>query len=303
MSEPNTTLESLVTTVVKAASTVNYQLGAESLPKPTFAEAGYSNYLGESLALRKARYELATAAKSLLLLSQGPEDTALSIMWSAIDTSNMDVLIRFKIFEAIPLEQPGGISATELATKIGLPLAVTVRIVRFAIANGIFSEAEPGIFIHSAVSASLARSRELCAVGRMAAGPLTSMAVRIADALELQQAARNGIAKTLISGQSQLGSEETAFSLAFDGYNSPWDMAHKHAEFAEIGHAFMRDQGSTSRMKIKHLLDARDWKSIGSDCPVIVDVGGSLDHASIALAQILPNATFIVQDANTQALD
>jgi 6-hydroxytryprostatin B O-methyltransferase len=127
------------------------------------------------------------------------------------------------------------------------------------------------------------------------------MAVRIADALELEQAGRQGVSKTVFSGQSELGPEDPAFCLAFPGYSSPWEMAHENKEFAEVGHTFMREQGSTSRMKIDHLLKARDWSEFGE--ARIVDVGGSLGHASIALASALPNATFIVQDANTVALD
>lgn len=301
MSNSNATLESLAAIVVEKVVTLSHHLGVEGIPKPTLDEASYAGYPGESSALRQARYDLARAAKSLLLLAQGPEDTVLSLMWSAIDAANMDVLVRFKLFNAVPLDTKEGISGADLAAKVDLPVDITERVVRFAIGNGLFAETAPGFFVHSAASTVLARSPELCAVGRMAAGPLTSMAVRIADALELQQAGRQGVSKTVLSGQSELGPEDPAFCLAFPGYSSPWEMAHENKEFAEIGHTFMREQGSTSRMKIDHLLKARDWSEFGE--ARIVDVGGSLGHASIALASALPNATFIVQDANTVALD
>jgi 6-hydroxytryprostatin B O-methyltransferase len=301
MSGSNATFESLTATVVEKAAVLSHHLGAEGISKPTFGEASHADYKGESPALRQARYDLARAAKSLLLLAQGPEDTVLSLMWSAIDAANMDVLVRFKFFDAVPLDTQQGISAADLAAKVDLPVDTVERMVRFAIGNGLFTEPAPGVFAHSAASAVLARSPELCAVGRMAAGPLTMMAVRIADALELQQAGRKGVPKTLFSGQSQLGPEDPAFCLAFPGYASPWELAHANKEFAEVGHAFMRDQASTSRMRVEHLLQARDWSNAGA--ARIVDVGGSLGHASIALASALPQATFIVQDANTIALD
>lgn len=255
--------------------------------------------------MRQARYDLARAAKSLLLLAQGPEDTALSLMWSAIDAANMDVLVRFNFCGAVPLDDAkGGIAAADLAAKVELPVDLTERTIRFAIGNSLFAEPVPGFFVHSAASALLARSPELCAVGRFAAGPLSSMAVRVADALELQQAARKGVSKTVFTGQSeaQLGPEDPAFCLAFPGYASPWEMAHAHNDFAEMGHAFMRDQGSTSRMKIDHLLRAQDWSDDKYAHARIVDVGGSLGHAATALAAILPGATFVVQDANALAL-
>jgi 6-hydroxytryprostatin B O-methyltransferase len=301
MSAPTATLESLTATIVEKVATLSYHLGAQGIPKPTLDEASHASYQGESPSLRKTRYDLARAAKSLLLLSQGPEDTAQSLMWSAIDAANMDVLVRFKFFDAVPLGTQDGISAAELAAKVDLPIDTVERMIRFAIGNGIFAEPKPNVFAHSAASAVLARSPELGAVGRMAAGPLTSMEVRIADALELQQAGRKGVSKTVLTGQSQIGPEDPAFCLAFPGYSNPWEMAHANKEFAEIGHTFMREQGSTSRMKIDHLLKARDWSGIGE--ARVIDVGGSLGHASIALASVLPQATFIVQDANTIALD
>lgn len=297
------TLESLASTIVEQTAHLSHHLGAEKIPKPTLAESGHVGYAGESLALRKARYELARAAKSLLLLAQGPEDTTLNLMWCALDVANMDVLVRFSFFTAVPVDTQQGIAAADLAAKVDLPVDLTERVIRFAIGNGLFAEPTPGMFTHSAASAALAHSPQLCAVGRMAAGPLTSIAVRMADALELQQAGRNKQSKSVLTGQSELGAEDPAFCLAFPGYKDPWDMAHNHKEFAEIGHTFMREQGSTSRMKIDHLLRARDWSDIGSQPRVVVDVGGSLGHASVALASILPNATFIVQDANQTALD
>jgi 6-hydroxytryprostatin B O-methyltransferase len=302
MTDHTLTLESLAATVVEKVSTLSYHLGAEGIPKPTLTEAGHAAYTGESTSLRKARYDLARAAKSLLLLAQGPEDTVLSLVWSAIDAANIDILVRFRFFDAVPLDTGAGITAADLAAKVDLPLDITERTARFAIGNGLFVEPTPGIFAHSAASARLARSPELCAVARMAAGPLTCTVVRTADALELQQAGRRGVTKTLFDGQSRLGPEDPAFCLAFPGYSDPWDMAHRHKEFAEVGHAFMREQGSTSRMRIDHLLKARDWSALG-DGARVVDVGGSLGHASIALAEAVPHATFIVQDANTVALD
>lgn len=301
MASSTPTLESLAADITRNIALLSHSVGAEGLKKPSLDAPGHAGYAGESLATRQTRYELTQAAKSLLLLAQGPEDTALSLMWSAIDAANMDILIRFKFFNAVPLDSAEGISKAELAARVDLPPALTARMIRFAIGNGLFAESKPDVFIHSAASAALARTPELWAVGRMAAGPLTQMVVRTADALELQQSQRHGKPKTLFTGQSELGAEDPAFCLAFPGHTGPFELAKANPEFAEVGHAFMRDQGSTSQMKIEHLLKARDWSDATS--ARIVDVGGSLGHASIALASILPKATFVVQDVGIFGLD
>ncbi|KAK8053728.1 hypothetical protein PG996_013029 [Apiospora saccharicola] len=132
MTDPTATLESFTAIVVEKVAALSDHLGAQSIPNPTLKEAGHVGYQGESLALRQARYDLARAAKSLQLLAQGPEDTALSLFRSAFDASNMEVLLRFRFFDAVPLDattKEDGISTADLAAKVDLPLDVTERIV------------------------------------------------------------------------------------------------------------------------------------------------------------------------------
>ncbi|KAK7991959.1 S-adenosyl-L-methionine-dependent methyltransferase [Apiospora saccharicola] len=132
MTDPTATLESFAAIVVEKVAALSDHLGAQSIPNPTLKEAGHVGYQGESLALRQARYDLARAAKSLQLLAQGPEDTALSLFRSAFDASNMEVLLRFRFFDAVPLDattKEDGISTADLAAKLDLPLDVTERIV------------------------------------------------------------------------------------------------------------------------------------------------------------------------------
>lgn len=305
MNDPNTTLESLTAIVAEKAAALSDCLDTESIPKPTLEEAGHVGYQGESMALREARYDLARAAKSLQLLAQGPEDTALALFRSAFDASNMEVLLRFRFFGAVPLGattiEDGGISTADLAAKVDLPRDVAERVVRFAVGNGLFAEPAPGVIVHSATSAALARSPALCAVGRLTTGPITDVTVRIADALELQQAGRNGVPKSLVTGQSQLGPEDPAFCLAFPPYKSPWELAQANAEFAGMLGDYMRHNESTSRMRLGHLIQARDWSAL--DAARVVDVGGSLGHASIAIASAMPGANFLVQDVTAATVE
>ncbi|KAK7931654.1 hypothetical protein PG985_002366 [Apiospora marii] len=305
MADLSAALESFTAIVAEKAAAVSDYLDAESLPKPTLGEAGHVGYQGESTALRKARYDLARAAKSLQLLAQGPEDTALALFRSAFDASNIEVLLRFRFFDAVPLgataQDERGISTADLAAKVDLPLGLTERIVRFAVGNGLFEEPAPGLIIHSATSAALARSPALRAVGRLTTGPITDVTVRIADALELQQAGRNGVTKSLLTGQSELGQEEPAFCLAFPPYKSPWELAQANPDFAGMMGDYMRHNESTSRMRLDHLVQARDWSSLGA--ARVVDVGGSLGHASIALASAMPSATFLVQDVTAATVE
>lgn len=262
------TLESLAATILEKVVVVSRQLGAESIPPPTFAESGHNDYAGESLTLRKARYDLAAAAKSLWLLAQGPEDQIISLKWAPSDTANLDVLLRFDIPETIPLD--GTITSEELAKKVDLPLDITERMLRYAVGNGLFIEPSPGVFAHSAASSRLRQSTHLRHLAVGSCGMHARFVGRIADALWLQQQARQGTNKTLLEGNEPGYCPEAPFNLAYPGYTNVFDFAGKNKQAAEIYHRAMVARANLPRWKMSHILEARDWSNVGE--AIIVDV-------------------------------
>jgi 6-hydroxytryprostatin B O-methyltransferase len=269
--QQTTTLEGLAATILEKVVVVSRQLGAESIPAPTFAESGHNDYAGESLDLRQARYDLAAAAKSLWLLAQGPEDQIISLKWAPSDTANLDVLLRFNILEAIPLD--GTISSEDLAKKVELPLDITERMVRYAIGNGLFIEPSPGTFAHSAASSRLTRSTHLRHLAVGSCGMHARFVGRIADALFLQQQARLGTNQTLLEGNEPGYNPEAPFNLAYPGYKNVFDFAAQNKRAAEIYHRAMVARANLPRWKMSHILQARDWSSVGD--ATIVDVSNN----------------------------
>lgn len=262
------TLESLAATILEKSIVLSRHLAAESIPAPTFAKSGHNDYAGESTALRQTRYDLAAAAKSLWLLAQGPEDQIISLKWAPSDTANLDVILRFDIPETIPLE--GAIASTDLAKKIDLPLDITERMVRYAVGNGVFIEPYPGVFAHSAASARLTRSTHLRNLAIGSCGLHARFVGRIADALFLQQQARQGSNKTLLEGNEPGLNPDAPFHLAYPGYRDVFDFAAKNKRAAEIYHGAMVARANLPRWKMSHILQARDWSNVGD--ATIVDV-------------------------------
>lgn len=262
------TLESLAATILEKVVVLSRQLGAESIPGPTFAESGHNDYEGESGSLRKTRYELASAAKSLWLLAQGPEDQIITLKWAPSDTANLDVLLRFDIPEAIPLD--GVIASTDLAKKVDLPLDVTERMVRYAIGNGVFTEPYQGIFAHSAASSKLTRSTHLRKLAVGSCGLHARFVGRIADALMLQQGARQGVTKLLLESDEPVPVPEAPFNLAYPGNKNVFDLTTKNPRVAEVYHDAMVARANLPRWKMSHILNAKDWSDVGE--ATIVDV-------------------------------
>ncbi|KAK8127939.1 hypothetical protein PG984_009047 [Apiospora sp. TS-2023a] len=281
-----TELETTLSTVVQKTTSFTAQLKAEGLAQPTSDASGYDAYKGESASLRQTRYELAAAARDLLRLAQGPEDEILQLALCSADTSNLATVLRFDVATNIPLE--GSIGAEALANKVGLSPDVLVRILRYAIGNGLFIETAPEVFGHSAASACLAQSKDLSAVGRMTTGWGAKNMISIPEWLKQQQ---------------KLGDAgpQAPFNVAFPEYENVFEQMDKDPGVAKDYHAYMTGRAGLYRYSHANLAGAWDWSTVGAK--TVVDVGGSAGHSCLALADVCPEAKFIVQDVNTVALE
>ncbi|KAK8028470.1 S-adenosyl-L-methionine-dependent methyltransferase [Apiospora marii] len=281
-----TELEAILSTVVQKTTSLTAGLKAEDMIQPTFDAAGYGAYKGESTLLRQTRYELTEAARDLLRLAQGPEDEILQMALCSADTSNLATVLRFDIATSIPIEGP--IEAEVLADKVGLPLTVLLRIVRYAIGNGLFIEPAPEVFAHSAASACLAQSQDLSAVGRMTTGWGAKNMLCIPKWLKQQQ-------------QQGDAGPQAPFNVAFPEYENVFEQMDKDPAVAKDYHAYMTGRAVLYRYSHANLTGAWDWSTVGAK--TVVDVGGSAGHSCLALADACLEAKFIVQDVNTVALE
>lgn len=164
--------------------------------------------------------------------------------------------MRFEIATRVPLE--GSIGAEALADKVGLPLAVLLRLLRYAIGNGLFIETAPGVFAHSAASAYLAQSTDLSAVGRMTTGWGAKNMLSIPEWLRQQQQQR-GIA-----------GPQAPFNVAFPEYENVFEQMDKDPEVARDYHAYMTGRAGLYRYSHANLNGAWDWSTVGAK--TIVDV-------------------------------
>ena len=74
-------LDSLASTIAEKTSSLSRLLEVQQVPQPSFREDSYNAYVGETSAVRQARYDLAGAAQDLVRLAQGPEDQILQTAW------------------------------------------------------------------------------------------------------------------------------------------------------------------------------------------------------------------------------
>jgi len=280
-------LTSIASSIPEKAILLSELLDKQKISQPSALESGYNAYAGETTAIRQARNDLATAAQDLMRLAQGPEDQILETAWLATDVSNLAVLVRFKLPQSVPLES--SINIAELVAKTGLQEDIVLRMMRYAIGNGVFVENPEGVFAHSAVSARLARSDALCDIVQTSTHELTKIVTSLSDTLETQKNAKKGEGPTI------------AFNLAFPGHDNVFSLAQKDPIIAKHYHMYQIGRSKTDRWSAANIIRSWDWASVGSK--TIVDVGGSMGQTCFAIQEACPNATFIVQDLNPAVLE
>lgn len=149
-------------------------------------------------------------------------------------------------------------SAESLARAVGLPVDTLVRVLRFAIGNGIFNEPKRGWFGHSAASALMARDPHVRNIALFATHELATTLVRLPDGLKLQQ--------ELPAGKAP----HAAFNIAYPDFADAFDYFGRSSEANDRYHRYLQGRINTSRWAMEHLVSAWDWPSVGSG--TIIDV-------------------------------
>lgn len=184
----------------------------------------------------------------------------------------------FKIAEHIPYY--GTITYSELAEAASVPETQLKRILRYTMLNGYFSEVSPGVVAHSAMSLLLANNPSI----RDYVGHSIGFSYPVSTKMvEMTERYKGSDAKN-----------ETAFNVA---YETPLPMFAWMKGEPEHSERFGRLMGAMRQAPIysvSHLVDGYDWNGLGG--AKVVDVGGSLGHTSLAIAEKNPEISFVVQD-------
>lgn len=228
------------------------------------------------------------AASHLPCFSPKTPTDGYSRVSQGTDVSNLAVLVRFAMPQSVPLKS--SITGAELATKVGLPEEIVVRMLRYAIGVGLFVEESTGVFGHNAASARLAQSEALRDIVYVSTHQLTRIVTSLSDTLAAQKEERER------GGQGPA----TACNVAFPAYSGVFDFLSKEPAIAKKYHLYMAGRAKTARWSAANVIKAWDWASVGSK--TIVDVGGSVGHTCIALQEACPEAQFVVQDVDPVAL-
>lgn len=184
------------------------------------------------------------------------------------------------------MQQDEELSFEELSSRCGLNVKDLQRILRYSMTSFIFCEPRPGVVRHTAASQMLAQDnlfRDFIANVCEVRFPASAHAV---DALE-----KYGLSQS---------PNQSGFSLSRNTDRGLYDELAQCPEEARRWNAAMSALAQQLDMDWISASFRSCAKSITT--PTIVDVGGGRGQVSLALAERMPNASFVVQDASDMAI-
>ncbi|KAK6956749.1 hypothetical protein Daesc_002029 [Daldinia eschscholtzii] len=284
-------IESLASSITEQVSKLSSLLQEEHLPSPTFDEPGFGDFAYEAdtpagKSLRDIRHRILDSAQDLIRLVQGPTEHILTLTWATADTANINLITQLRIHEYVPLGS--SISIKDLAAAVRIPESLLARIVRYGVANGVFVEESPNIIRHSASSAALVQNPHLTNIVRFGAEDLGKIMTKIPEAVVLKR-------------DDPVHAPDAAFNLAYGTGESLFSYFQRNEAVNKRYHEYLAGRVHTPMWSVDRLRAAWPWGSLGK--VKVVDVGGSSGHTVLALAPLMPDATFIVQDSNLSALE
>ncbi|OAG07853.1 S-adenosyl-L-methionine-dependent methyltransferase [Paraphaeosphaeria sporulosa] len=225
-------------------------------------------------AARMAVIDDTSALHDLLL---GPREV-LARVWGAVNNGAQQVISRFKILQAIPLD--GGATYAEISAKVGLNERKLKTVVRKAIVNRMLREDVPDHVVHTASSALLLREQYMMHYYGFFVEQMFPASAKLADALEKYQ--------------HSTAAQDTAFGLAFNTDETLFKYLENRPELMARFVGAMEGVNRDPSQSQKHVITGYSWAELGE--ATVVDVGGSSGFMSVELAKHYPKIKFVVQD-------
>jgi 6-hydroxytryprostatin B O-methyltransferase len=155
-------------------------------------------------------------------------------------------------------------------------------VIRMSMTSGLFREDAEGSVVHSATSALLARDPIVYSYATHMTGGSAPVAQQMAAA-------------ALKWGPDSTQTYETAFNVAFDTDLPFFDHLSRNPQKMKEFSAYMTNVRSSDTVALRHLTSGFAWETI-REGGIVVDVGGSVGDAAIAIAEAFPHLKLVVQD-------
>ncbi|KAF7517119.1 hypothetical protein G7054_g13912 [Neopestalotiopsis clavispora] len=175
-------------------------------------------------------------------------------------------------------------SYASVAKAAGVPEHQLRSIARMAMLKGFLSEPESDYVCHSPLSAAMAAKPQLLEWTQFVTSSSAPMVTAMVEATERW-------------GEDR-AAHRTAYAVAWATDLTVFGHVAADPDRQARWASYMRAMTQSEGMKLSHLVEGwrSGWHDKAASSAVVVDVGGSAGHVSIALARAFPGLRFVVQD-------
>ncbi|KAI0154656.1 S-adenosyl-L-methionine-dependent methyltransferase [Xylariaceae sp. FL1272] len=272
-----TKIMELATRIAENTARVNEYLLSQNLPTPSFNVDGPLDTMipKDEVEVESARVAIIDDTLKLRRLILGPRDYLMS--YTHDELISQQAIARYRIAHSFPVGQQA--SFADIAATTGLSPNLVRRFIRHAIVKDIFTEPEPNMVAHNAVSRLLAEDQLVHDWVGASTEELWPAAAQTCNALDKWRTSEEP--------------HETGFALANNEqsiYSAFLRFPERARRFGSAMQAFTQGTG----FELTHVINAFAWSDLGAG--TVVDVGGSQGFASFAIAREFPALSCIVQD-------
>ncbi|KAF2842144.1 S-adenosyl-L-methionine-dependent methyltransferase [Patellaria atrata CBS 101060] len=275
----NADVDDLINTAISilvSANTIKSFLAEKNLPQPSILNDPSPALFAPELDA--ARDDILNACHKVQALISAPVHTfGMGLQAHYLDLGVFQWVHHFKVAQAVPLDKT--ITFEELASATGTPIDILRRMVRYSMTSFVFHEPQPGYVAHTARSRLLLDSSAI-SLCDLTAEWLFHCADQFAPAVEKWP------------GSQELN--ETSYNLSLKT-DLPFFqfISQKPAAVAKFGKLMMSFAAGQDWI-MKEVAQECRWNDLGK--ATLVDVGGSIGHTSMVIADVVPDFDFVVED-------
>ncbi|PYI23199.1 S-adenosyl-L-methionine-dependent methyltransferase [Aspergillus violaceofuscus CBS 115571] len=208
---------------------------------------------------------LLAATRNLLTSLETPESQLMHLAKAPVAHGVLRAALRIRVFERFDEGPP---TATDLAQRCGIDVALLVRLMRTLAAIGIFTEPSPGVYAHSRQSQTLRQPQHRAVIQGMA--ETATLMTALPDFLETHQ------------WQNPVDAQPTLFGFAHHTDQTMFEWLESQPEQRAIFAAFQSSTAALAVCQLQPFLRSLLTASSSSEDPsddessavTLVDVGG-----------------------------
>nr|WNS47941.1 FunK [Talaromyces coalescens] len=280
MTDLKPSLEESAQALMEEVQTLMDYYRTSEYPAPSFATDSPALAVPEKAPrdVKIARDSAMNSALKIFDLLAGPSQFLSNLTVTYQSLACLRWLCHFNILKLVPLQ--GDISFDELATAANVPKNKLKSIARMAMTARLFYEPTPEHIAHTATSALLATNQPLHDWALYICKEAVAVALNMVEATE--------------KWPDSTETNQTAFNITVQTDLPFFAHLKTRPEQLRLYSEYQKAVAGTEGLDLQHLVHGYDWQALGK--AQIVDVGGSIGLASVALATAYPDLNFVVQE-------